>query len=1234
MTRPGAAYLPSLIREDRIGQPGPAREAALRAADEDPAQRAEHLLDAALASLMAGAPTRALHDLERLEAEVGEDEVWQRRLRAGRVWARQLDGNAYPGGIGADVAEARSDLALEPTAGDPETQRLELVVAMGPDALRTIRTLLDQSLRWSAPALGGILEQGLQQLGTFFERMQELGHRREAAWAVRANADLLWRANRPRDALAQLGALRQALAQQEDSVGVALTHLTEGDWFAAPAASPEALGHELSDVNRPSPLSAYANPERARGAYDQARALLEGLDLPAFEAAIHLRMAFLARLEGREDWARPLAPALQASGRAGAELATVTALAHGFLARIESSPLGELRSDLGSGWSAPSEGPIQAIREWAREQGSASYAAGLGRLLEREGDRRKEDGDHERASACYVAAIPLQAGLPALNSYTLHSSIASVDMARGLHTRALLRLERASQQLPPLTMALDAPLAYQRHAELAASVIQCVTGFEGRLGGPVTVDAIEHAQRRFDLLLALPGLDSLEVDLEGLAPDDKAALEALSASMSGRSFDELVEASQRDMTDIERQALALTWRSLREQRASLDVELPRTRAEQAIREGRLEEADRWFELALRHSGEPGVPAWQQVLVLVRWGRDEEASEQLETHLAEGSLSPLFITLLALQAGDAALARRALAGVTLPAETWRDAQTQAELFFAEGRLAETRAAAARGLEGFERIVAGLGRDPERLAASDESIASRLYLLAALAELGTNDMPVAGQDADAQAAQGRAFAHTERSRSIALESLLRPDIRALDDELRRPWWQAAAEWAAANDQMLARVLRADVGHGQLLAGEDVASLDRAEENLVTMEARIEREAPNSEILQPPLPRPPELPQIRRRLPSGALLLAYHGIGRDLLAWAISEDEVRSHRVSIHSRRISGLVHRFQQACSVGAAPQEEGEALRALLLAPFEDLLASHERLLVLPSGPLHILPFHALPMDSGPLGLSHTLSYLPSAAMLLRAGPDAPVGTGPAVVVGDPAFRAGAQPALRRLAGSAVEARAVARHYDARTVLIGEEAGEEALREALSDVSVLHLAAHGRLDPIAPMLSSIVLSGDDQLTVADLMGLQLNADLAVLSACDSGRGRTTLGADVVGLVRGLLAAGVRRAILSLWPVDDVSACVTMALLHERLAEGLPPAAALARAQREVHALRGEDIVARYEALGGTAVGGQRTVRRGDPELDPELLDEEPLPDPLEDLHGDRARVWAPFVLVGA
>ena len=212
-------------------------------------------------------------------------------------------------------------------------------------------------------------------------------------------------------------------------------------------------------------------------------------------------------------------------------------------------------------------------------------------------------------------------------------------------------------------------------------------------------------------------------------------------------------------------------------------------------------------------------------------------------------------------------------------------------------------------------------------------------------------------------------------------------------------------------------------------------------------------------------------------------------------------------------------------------------------------------MLVPSGPLTLVPFHALPFGDDVLGADHVVSTLPSTSALLHlAGRPAgrvPDLHRPALVVGDPAYDV--TRGLRRLPGARAEALRVARRYGVDP-LLDTDATEAEVSRAMGHSGVIHLATHGRVRPEAPTLSSVALAGMDELTVADLIGLPLDADLAVLSACDTGRGDATLGGDVVGLVRGLLASGVRNAVVSLWPVDDVTTCVLM----DRFAAELPMA----------------------------------------------------------------------------
>jgi CHAT domain-containing protein len=125
-----------------------------------------------------------------------------------------------------------------------------------------------------------------------------------------------------------------------------------------------------------------------------------------------------------------------------------------------------------------------------------------------------------------------------------------------------------------------------------------------------------------------------------------------------------------------------------------------------------------------------------------------------------------------------------------------------------------------------------------------------------------------------------------------------------------------------------------------------------------------------------------------------------------------------------------------------------------------------------------------------------------------------------------------------------------------TVLIGAEAREDRVKAEAGRFGVLHFATHGFVDDAAPLYSHLVLaqvpSGEDGLLEAwELMNLDLNAELVVLSACETGRGRVGAGEGLIGLSWALFVAGVPTAVVSQWKVDSASTTELMLAFHERL-----------------------------------------------------------------------------------
>jgi CHAT domain-containing protein len=124
------------------------------------------------------------------------------------------------------------------------------------------------------------------------------------------------------------------------------------------------------------------------------------------------------------------------------------------------------------------------------------------------------------------------------------------------------------------------------------------------------------------------------------------------------------------------------------------------------------------------------------------------------------------------------------------------------------------------------------------------------------------------------------------------------------------------------------------------------------------------------------------------------------------------------------------------------------------------------------------------------------------------------------------------------------------------VYIGAEAREDRLKAEAGQARVLHFATHGILNNASPMYSHLVLAQGDKnedglLEAWELMQLDLKADLAVLSACETARGRFGAGEGVIGLTWSMFIAGVPSTVVSQWKVESASTRDLMLGFHRQL-----------------------------------------------------------------------------------
>ena len=237
-------------------------------------------------------------------------------------------------------------------------------------------------------------------------------------------------------------------------------------------------------------------------------------------------------------------------------------------------------------------------------------------------------------------------------------------------------------------------------------------------------------------------------------------------------------------------------------------------------------------------------------------------------------------------------------------------------------------------------------------------------------------------------------------------------------------------------------------------------------------------------------------------------------------------------------SDYVHRFRR--SFLGSTLSHLRHMYEYLITPIERFL-DIEDLIIIPFGPLHSLPFHALFDGSQYLIERFTVCYEPSASIFVQMHDGLEPRTGHALILGIDDVQT---PFIRQ------EIEAVAVTLPDSTVLLGPEATEHALRTYGPSSSLIHIASHGQFRADNPMFSSIQLA-DSYLNLLDLYRMNLPVDLLTLSGCVTGLNSVAGGDEILGLTRGLLYAGARSLLLSLWDVDDRSTSEFMKAFYDAL-----------------------------------------------------------------------------------
>lgn len=411
----------------------------------------------------------------------------------------------------------------------------------------------------------------------------------------------------------------------------------------------------------------------------------------------------------------------------------------------------------------------------------------------------------------------------------------------------------------------------------------------------------------------------------------------------------------------------------------------------------------------------------------------------------------------------------------------------------------------------------------------------------------------------------------------EQKLRIEMASLNTQKAQASQAVRPEPAKIND-LQARVEKArldyDAFRGRLYAAHPELRIKRGDAQIITVE------------------------QTATLLPdAGTALLSYIVVDNAVYLFVITRAPhkpgvvVTTHTLPVGREELSRVVGGFrEQLAARDNGFRQPARQLFDLLFKPAQAQLQGKTNLVISPDAALWELPFHTLLTDANRYVIEEAaVSYTPSFTVLREMMKQkkrltTTIARSKLLAIGNPSVsnKTSQQTAASRrdepldpLPEAEREVKALAQLYSAAQsrVYTGAEAREDRIKAEANQFSVLHFATHGILNDRAPLYSHLVLSkgGNDEdglFEAWELMEMELHADLVVLSACETARGRVGAGEGVIGLSWALFVAGSPTTVVSQWKVDSAATSRLMLEFHKGLKRGrggqasrLVPASAL-------------------------------------------------------------------------
>jgi CHAT domain-containing protein/Tfp pilus assembly protein PilF len=592
-------------------------------------------------------------------------------------------------------------------------------------------------------------------------------------------------------------------------------------------------------------------------------------------------------------------------------------------------------------------------------------------------------------------------------------------------------------------------------------------------------------------------------------------------------------------------------------------------ADVRVRTGRASDALADFTQALQISREAGAAVVEGRILNdlgdlhLRAGRRSDALQCHKEALAVGSASQM------------------------PEVTWRAHAGIAAVLERQGQEEIARESYERAVDTIERVRGNLRIAEEKAGFLEDKLDVYSRLIALLVRLRDTD---------------GAFRYAERARARSALDLIAEAEKRIDGGIDAPLAVRQRELHRRFSRLQSELMQpySDAARNRQKSSALAAALEAADEEHRSLRREIHDRHPRYADFR--YPQPIGLTETRRLLTEKQVLLEYV-VGREQsFLFAVTREDQFVARLP-GAASLAPRVRKLREA--IATPPNRTAlstywltaQSLYRDLIAPADRLLRGRGELIIAADGILHYMPFAALlrPMQEVPAEINpthlpylvreHAISYVPSASVLAtvrRYREGMPKAKRMLLALGDPDYAgaaggAGPDRSLRRLVHSRAEIEGIARLYPGRMaqVFLGDRASETNVKaQPLDGYRFVHFAAHGLLNERNPQFSGLFLSRpprgvedeDGVLQSYEIFNLRLNADLVVLSACETGLGKAVRGEGLVGLTQAFLYAGTSAVAVSLWNVADRSTADLMIPFYRALREArVSKASALRRAQ---------------------------------------------------------------------